>query len=443
MILIYSEEITPRIEYIFKLVFNQILNVDIGFTTNSSQFRKSELPKINYSLEKFADEFYIKPHRLTQCKALIKPTINSVWYKGEKYFCESSKDSHLPFDPFAASFYVVTRLEEYLEKDRDKLKRYPAKNSILSKYKLLKKPIVNSWAQLIAEKLNEVYPELEFAKNTFKFISTIDIDNAYAYQNKGFWRTNAAWAKSLLKGEMTEHKKRKRVFSGKERDPYDTYDYLDMVFKGNEEKVKFFFLLGDYGRYDKNIAHTNEAYRKLIQRTEAKYDIGIHPSFATSKKRGKKKVKIEKERLEEIAGTEITKSRQHYLMLQFPKTYNRLIKAGIKEDYTLGYSAETGFRAGICTPFYYYDLKHETTTNLLIVPFQVMDGTLRHYMQLKPNEAFEEIKQIMQEVKNVGGTFVSVWHNETVNNLGQWEGFREVFEKMNQLGFEWANNAKA
>ncbi len=443
MILIYSEEITPRIEYIFKLVFNQILNVDIGFTTNSSQFRKSELPKINYSLEKFADEFYIKPHRLTQCKALIKPTINSVWYKGEKYFCESSKDSHLPFDPFAASFYVVTRLEEYLEKDRDKLKRYPAKNSILSKYKLLKKPIVNSWAQLVAEKLKEVYPELEFAKNKFKFISTIDIDNAYAYQNKGFWRTNAAWAKSLLKGEMAEHKKRKRVFSGKERDPYDTYDYLDTVFKGNEEKVKFFFLLGDYGRYDKNIAHTNEAYRKLIQRTEAKYDIGIHPSFATSKKRGKKKVKIEKERLEEIAGTEITKSRQHYLMLQFPKTYNRLIKAGIKEDYTLGYSAETGFRAGICTPFYYYDLKHETTTNLLIVPFQVMDGTLRHYMQLKPNEAFEEIKQIMREVKNVGGTFVSVWHNETVNNLGQWEGFREVFEKMNQLGFEWANDAKA
>ncbi|WP_346858837.1 polysaccharide deacetylase family protein [uncultured Draconibacterium sp.] len=440
MILIYSDEITPRIEYIFKLVFNQILQVDIAFTTNSSEFRKSELPKINYSVEKFGEEFYIKPHRLTNCKALLKPTINSVWYEGKKYFCESSNDSILPFDPFAASFYVVTRLEEYLESDRDKLNRYPAQKSILESYKLLQKPIVNIWAKLVADKLSEVYSTIEFPQNKFKFISTIDIDNAYAYQNKGFWRTSAAWARSLLKGEMAEHKKRKRVFSGKERDPYDTYDYLDTIFKGNEDKVKFFFLLGDYGRYDKNISHTNDAYRKLIKRTKAKYDIGLHTSFATSKKGGKKKVKIEKQRLEEISGAEITRNRQHYLMLKFPRTYNRLIKAGIQEDYTMGYSALTGFRGGICTPYYYYDLKHETTTNLLIVPFQVMDGTLLHYMQLTPEKAIEEIKQVMQEVKNVGGTFVSVWHNETVNDLGQWKGFRKVFEEMNSLGFEWANS---
>ena len=69
-----------------------------------------------------------------------------------------------------------------------------------------------------------------------------------------------------------------------------------------------------------------------------------------------------------------------------------------------------------------------------------MDGTLLHYMQLTPEKASEEIKRIMQEVKNVGGTFVSVWHNETVNDLGQWKGFRKVFEEMNSLGFEWANN---
>uniref|UniRef100_UPI0032175796 polysaccharide deacetylase family protein n=1 Tax=uncultured Draconibacterium sp. TaxID=1573823 RepID=UPI0032175796 len=443
MILIYSDEVTPRIEYIFKLVFNQILKVDIAFTTNSAEFRKSELPKINYSVEKFGNEFYIKPHRITQCKALLTPTINSVWYEGEKYFCESSKDSTLPFDPFAASFYIVTRHEEYTEQNRDKLNRYPVQKSILTKYNLLKKPIVNIWANLVAQKLQEIYPEIKFSANKFSFISTVDIDNAYAYQNKGFWRTTGAWAKSLLKGELSEHKKRQRVFSGKERDPYDTYDYLDKVFKGNEDKVKFFFLLGNYGRYDKNISHINDVYRKLIKNIASKYDIGIHTSFATSKKGGKKKVKIEKQRLEEIAGKEITKSRQHYLKLKFPKTYTRLIKAGIQEDYTLGYSAQTGFRGGICTPYFYYDLKHETTTNLLIVPFQVMDGTLRHYMQLTPAEAFKEIEQIMQEVKNVGGTFVSIWHNETVNNMGQWEGYQEVFEKMNKLGFEWANEVNS
>ena len=64
MILFYSEEITPRMEYVASVLFRNILNVEIEFTSNSSEFQKSEKPKINYSFEKFDDEFYIKPHRL-------------------------------------------------------------------------------------------------------------------------------------------------------------------------------------------------------------------------------------------------------------------------------------------------------------------------------------------------------------------------------------------
>ncbi|QIA06904.1 polysaccharide deacetylase family protein [Draconibacterium halophilum] len=439
MILFYSDEVNPRIEYIGKLIFSNILQTKIAFTQNSDEFRKSGLPKINYSYEKFDDEFYIKPHKLIFQNALIKPTINTVWYEGQKYFCESSKDSDLPFDPFAASFYLVTRHEEYVDKIRDKLGRYPYQNSILSKYNLLQKPVVNIWAKLLAKLLKEKYPEFSYTESKFSFISTIDIDNAYAYQNKGFLRTTAAWAKSVITGNRQDTIKRKRVLDGKESDPYDTYDYLDSVFAGNEDKVKFFFLLGDYGRYDKNIAHTNREYRELIKKTAEKYDVGIHPSFGSSKKGGKKKVRMEKQRLEEITGKTIHKSRQHYLRLRFPKTYTRLIKAGIEEDYTLGYSAQPGFRGGICTPYFFYNLKNESVTNLKIIPFNLMDGTLRYYLQVTPEKAFEEIKTIMQEVKNVGGTFVSVWHNETVNDLGTWKGFRDVFEQMNKLGFEWDN----
>ena len=439
MILLYTEEITPRIEYIAKLIFTQILQVEVSFTNNSSEFLISELPKINYSLEKFDDEFYIKPHRLILCKTIINPTINSVWFEGNKYFFESSKDSVLPFDPFAASFYLVTRHEEYLEKDRDKFGRIPPEKSILTKYNLLKKPVVNIWARLLAKKLNEKYPSLVFPKGNFRFISTIDIDNAWAYKNKGIWRTSGALMKSLLKGHFSDLKTRFKVILGSSKDPYDTYEYLDKIFKGNEDKARFFFLLGDYGRYDKNISHKNNHYKKLIRQTAEKYILGIHPSFAAGEIRGKKRIKTEKERLTNIAGKEITISRQHFLRLKLPGTYRRLIKTGIKEDYTMGYSSQTGFRAGICTPYYFYDLKKEKTTNLLIIPFQVMDGTLLHYLKLKPEEAWNEIQEIMKEVKNVGGTFVSIWHNETVNDKDLWNGYRMVFEKMNQQGFKWVN----
>ncbi len=439
MILVYSEEITPRIEYIFQLIFVQILRVEVSFTTNSHEFLYSESPKINYSQKKFGDEIYINPHGLLSQKNIETVEIKTVKFNKETFFFESSPDSVFPFDMFAASFYLLTRYEEYFETELDKFGRFPANKSILVELNLIKKPVVDNWAKWLAKIINEKYPQITFIKWRFKFISTIDIDNAWAYLNKGFWRTYGALAKSLLKGNFSEFKSRVRVLKGKEKDPYHTYEYLDTFFTNNEEKLKFFFLLGDYGKFDKNVSHENLGFQKLIQRISKEYEIGIHPSYAGFMHGCHGKVIKEKERLEKIVETKITKSRQHYLNLIFPKTYQNLIKAGITEDYTMGFADQIGFRAGTCTPYYFYDLEKEAKTDLLIIPFQVMDGTLLHYLKLSADEAFAEIEKIMREVKEVGGTFVSIWHNETVNDLGEWKGYREVFEKMNQLGFKWAN----
>lgn len=439
MILVYSEVITPRIEYIFRLTFVQILRVEVTFTTNPGEFLYSESPKINYSQKKFGDEIYIKPHGLLSQKTIERVEVNPVKTNNETYFFESSPDSVFSFDMFAASFYLVTRYEEYFETELDKFGRFSAKKSILAELNLIKKPVVDIWTKLLAKKINEKYPQITFIKWRFKFITTIDIDNAWAYLNKGFWRTYGAQAKSLLKGNISEFKSRIKVLKGKEKDPYHTYEYLDSVFANNEEKVKFFFLLGDYGEFDKNVSHENTGFQKLIQKIAKDYEVGIHPSFAGFVHGCHGKVIKEKERLEKITGKKITKSRQHFLNLNFPKTYQNLIKAGIAEDYTMGFAGQIGFRAGTCTPYFFYDLQNDTKTDLLVVPFQVMDGTLLHYLKLSPEDAFTEIEKIMYEVKEVGGTFVSIWHNETVNDLGEWKGYREVFEKMNLLGFKWAN----
>lgn len=439
MILFYTDELNPRIEYTARLIFNHILNAEIKFTTNSSEFLKSDLPKMNYSYEKFDDEIYIKPHRLMYCKALIQPDIQTVWYQQKKFFFESSNDSVFPFDPISATFYLVTRYEEYLEKDREKFKRYPGEKSILAKYNLLKKPVVNIWADMLAKKLKEKFPVLEFPPKKPEYVCSIDIDNAWAYRHKGPWRGTGALLKAFSTGKLTEAKKRIDVWRGKMKDPYDTYAFIDNTFKGNEDKALFFFLVGDYKRYDKNISHKNRSYRKLIQETARKYTTGIHPSYSSSKKKGRNRLISEIRRLEGIISQKPLKSRQHFLRLKFPRTYRRLIKAGIKEDYTMGYAAQTGFRAGICTPYPFFDLKKEKSTPLMIFPFQVMDVTLNHYMGLSPEEAVKEVNTLMDEVKKAGGTFISIWHNETLNDTGPWKGYRKVFEIMNKKGFEWAH----
>lgn len=438
MILIYSEEITPRVDYIFRLFFTGILQVEIDFTTDAEVFRISDLPKLNYSGRKLADELYIKPHGLLHRKGLEAPVIKPVECNGQRYFFESSSSSLFPFDPFAASFYLVTRFEEYTETRFDRFGRYPAENSILYKTGLLKKPVIDIWAGMLADKFMEKYPGLIFPNRKFQFISTIDIDNAWAYRHKGFFRTTGAFFKSILKNDFKELNHRIRVLNGKEQDPYDTYDFLDSVLAGHEKQTRVFILLGNYNRFDKNISHRNRAFRDLIKRISGKYEVGIHPSFASNDKSIHLLIK-EKKRLEKITGKIPRKSRQHFLKLRFPETCQRLTGAGIEEDYTMGYPSQTGFRAGTCTPFQFYDLTKEKATKLTIIPFQVMDVTLRDYLELDPEEALNEITGLMTEVKNTGGIFVSIWHNETISNLDRWKGYRQVFETTHKTGFEWSN----
>lgn len=439
MILFYAEEITPRIEYISRLIFSRILQIRITFTINKEEFLSSTAPKINYSNQKFGDEIYLKPHGLLHSTKLYPLDIKPFLVEQETYFFESSEDSTFPFDPFAASFYLVTRYEEYLEIKFDQFNRYSSFRSILHKTGLLKKPVVNIWANMIKEVIQKKYTGFVFPDKQFKFISTIDIDNAWAIKNKGVLRSTASLIKATLKLNFSDVKYRKAVLADKEKDPYDNYEYIDSVFKKNTDKVKFFFLLGNYGKYDKNSSFKNSSYRKLIQKIASKYDIGIHPSFQTGNKKGKSKTTKELKRLQKITGLQITKSRQHFLRLKFPETYRQLLDVGILEDYTMGYADQTGFRAGICTPFNFYDLEKETITNLVILPFQVMEVTLRDYMKLSPEMASQEIEKLMKEVKQVNGTFVSIWHNETLTERGSWKEYRKVFEKMNTLGFKLAN----
>ena len=72
----------------------------------------------------------------------------------------------------------------------------------------------------------------------------------------------------------------------------------------------------------------------------------------------------------------------------------------------------------------------EEQTLLKINPFQVMDGTLNQYMKLKPEEAVEKIRKMVNSVKMVNGTFISLWHNESVGELRDWKGWSGVYEEV-------------
>ena len=135
-----------------------------------------------------------------------------------------------------------------------------------------------------------------------------------------------------------------------------------------------------------------------------------------------------------IVNRPIEKSRQHYLRLDMPDTYQNLVNLEVKEDYSMGYASYYGFRASTCTPFYFYDLDYEIQTPLKLYPFAVMDGTLRDYLDLSHKRSYEVILKLASEVKKVEGTFITIFHNESLSNTGRWRRwmklYRDIFKQL-------------
>ena len=193
-------------------------------------------------------------------------------------------------------------------------------------------------------------------------------------------------------------------------------------------------MLGEYGLNDKNIPVKNKDFQSLIKSIADYCEVGIHPSYASNK--DIKTLTKEIKRLQGITHRNTTKSRQHFLKLNIPSTFRNLIDNDITADYTMGYAEKSGFRASICSPYYFYDLDVERVTKLQIIPFAVMEATYQYYTKSTPDEAIQQITTLINKVKEVNGTFISVWHNESLCDEGIWKGWKIVYEKMLALGLE-------
>jgi hypothetical protein len=428
VLLIYTHKITHRNKYTFNLFFKDILGIDFTLTDNVDDFKKSDLPKLSYTLNPIGDEVFFTSRNLLFESGITEQNISLFDYNSSKVFFATGKASALPFDVFAASFYLVSRYEEYLPHIRDEHDRFDAKDSLAFLNGFLHKPVVNTWALWIKDILKIKYPELIFPQKKYQFTSTIDIDNAYAYREKGFTRSLGGYLKSLSKFDIKEIKQRTRVLLGLEKDPYDTYEYQLEILKKYKFKSVYFFLLGDYGVNDKNLPIESKEFQSLIKMLGDYAEVGIHPSYGSNK--SKEQLKKEVNRLSKVLHRDVTKSRQHFLKLTLPETYRNLIDLDITDDYTMGFASQVGFRASICTPFNFYDLDMELETKLKIHPFAIMEGTLKYYMNVSPKDAMSKIKPLIDEVKAVDGEFMSLWHNDTLNNQKLWLGWQKVYEEM-------------
>lgn len=428
MLLIYTPKITSRHKYIFKLFFNEIHQIKFQITEREDEFKAFDGAKLNYSNTSFEDEIFIESIGLLNEKGINQQDINVSPQNNIPAFFQSQSDSSMGFDVFSASFYLVSRYEEYLPFVKDIHQRFQAESSLAYKHDFLQKPLINIWAKSLMQKIKQKHPDLEVISPTYNYISTIDIDNAFYYLEKGFVRSLAGFFASIFSFDFNGIQQRFAVLLGKQKDPYDTYDAQLKLQKEYNLKVIYFILLADYGLNDKNISFTKRKFQLLIKRLADYASIGIHPSYGSNTNFAKLPKEIK--RLEGITKREVTKSRQHFLKLTLPETYNQLVDFGIRDDYTMGFASAIGFRASICSAYTFYNLDTETILPIKIHPFAVMDATLLYYLKLSPEQSLTQISALIEEVKNVNGTFISLWHNDTFSNYKQWKGWESVYKEM-------------
>lgn len=429
--LILVPKITNRLYYIFELLLKEELGINIKFTVDSNVYLAHEGFKFHYGKYPLEEEpaLFQQAANLLFERDIAEQNIKICNYNDSKAIYPVFNDKSLfPFDIFSASFYIISRYEEYLPHVSDQYNRFQPKDSILHKMELMEKPIINIWAKILGEHLMSFYPELKLKKKTFKFIPTYDIDAAWAYKNKGLFRTAAAFARDFLRFDKKEIKTRWDVLRNKGIDPFYTFEYQIELQKELKIKPLYFILCGNYDTNDKNISIRNKEFQKLIKHLGDYAYVGIHPSFSSYLK--KNVIKEEISRLSEVLNREVTMSRQHFLRLSLPSSYQILIELDITDDYTMGYASQAGFRAGYADTFQFFDLENDMKTKLNIHPFALMDGTMRDYLDLDVHESYEKAKKLIDEVKNVNGTFILLWHNETLSGEKRWEGWITLYRKI-------------
>ncbi len=444
-IIVYSTQTSPRVEYIVSTLLNAIGLNEILFTNDQIFYENSSALKCNYSDNPIAkQELWIQPCTLLFEQGIHKQKIDfSKWnttLTGVNFNSDSNKlpcffpttKGDLPFDIFAASFYLLTRYEEYLPHTNDMYGRYAHENSIAFQQDFLKIPLVNFWLKELKEITKQKNPEIQFSTSAFKFIPTYDIDIAWSYLHKGFVRNLGGLLKDFSKQKWSPVKERIQVLLRKKKDPFDSYDWLHTLHESKEVQPIYFFLLAQKNRgYDKNILPENVALQQLIKVHSGKYKVGIHPSWQSGE--DEQILKEETALLEKITGRNIYQSRQHYIRMTLPDTYRKLLSVGITNDYSMGYGSINGFRASYCLPYKWYDLQSEKTTNLTIHPFCYMDANSFYEQHFTAEQSLEEMKYYYQIVKEVNGELITIWHNHFLGADKTFEGWKEIYDKMLSL----------
>lgn len=422
---VYTPTLHPRIDYIMRWMFS-FPGEEIRVTSDIEVFKLAQGPKVWYCNEVCpvddAISYPLIPVLWNNSIHNLQPVVS---YRNNMPFPDFTGRSE--FDPFAACFFVLSRYEEYAAVAFDEHGRFSAQQA-WGGPTFVQRPWADIWRSEVHAQIAKKFAMYKPNVPGYRSVASIDVDSAFAFRFKGVRRTMGAAVLDVLRLKFGRALTRLKCVLFNEQDPFDTYEYILDTCLSRAIELRCFFLLADRSRYDINVDHRNSQLRERIEdMRDGGAVVGIHPGYESHN--DIRIVRTEIGRLNAILGDKTQHSRQHFLKFRLPVTYRRLLECDILHDHSMGYADVPGFRAGTAHPYKWFDVERNEITPLLVHPIIVMDSTLRDYQKLNPADALRVIAELKTEVKATGGDFVSLWHNETVAEQGDWVGWRAVWEE--------------
>ena len=336
-------------------------------------------------------------------------------------------------DIFGSAFFMLTRYEEVVSKERDIHGRFPASASIAFKENFLTRPIVNEYVEILWSALAKLDPELVRKERKFELVLTHDVDKPFKFLFMSPKRFVKLLAADLLKRRSFKQAFRDfcgfiTVKSGKtECDPYNTFNKIMDFSEEIGVKSHFYFIAENYGKllnsdYDLN----NEKIVEIIENIKKRGHVaGLHASYDAA--HDAEKMKKEAAKFLEIAGkvgldTGLLEARHHFLRVSVPESWRIMEECGIKRDLSLSFADHAGFRSGTCYEYPLFDLHAGKKLNLIEIPLIVMECSVidERYMNCGVGEkSFEFIKYLMNTTALFNGKFVLLWHNNRFEDTGE------------------------
>lgn len=390
MILVYSHKITPRLTYVFRQIFIRILELPVAFTSTIEKFVSHSGPKLSYTLQPLGKEFFIKSHDLLFQQGIYETEVEVKNWTGVPAFFKTGNKSQLPFDIFAASFYLISRYEEYLPHLKDELGSYTPYQSLAYKNSFLEKPVVDLWAGRLKDKLNDFFPDLPHSSwKKPKFLPVVSVVNPYKYKKKSLLLKFSDSISSIWRLDLFMLIEQYLVLFGLKKDPYDNFDELVGLFKEFKISPQYFFLFAKNTYYDNGLSTYNSHFRELVKNIADFNSVSLLVSYAAQNE--STILSQERKSLKKLIHQPIDRVRFNYGLLSSAKSYFGLLDQELEGDYSMGYNEEIGYRASTAVPFYFYDLNNDLQTSLRIHPVVATEKGLRKFSDKKAFKKLEEI----------------------------------------------------